>query len=105
MPAVLQDPVLPEPSTPAPTRQPMLPPVDPAAPRSVDLRKEPGQTRTHCAGDVVSFDLESPGGYARTVNGTVAFLDREAETYLVLAPNGELMRVPLREIKATRGTV
>jgi hypothetical protein len=55
--------------------------------------------------EVASFYIESPGGYARTVMGTVAFLDREAKTYMVLAPNGALMRVPVRDIKVTRGNV
>ena len=100
MPTILQDPVLPDPSLAVRT-----PPLSPADPLSSDVREKPGQHRSECAGDVVSFDLESPGGYARTVMGTVAFLDREAETYMVLAPNGALMRVPVRDIKVTRGTV
>ncbi len=100
MPTVLQDPVLPDPSL--SVRTPLLSPADPP---SSDLRESLGRSRPECAGDVVSFDLESPGGYARTVMGTVAFLDREAETYMVLAPNGALMRVPVRNIKVTRGTV
>ena len=100
MATVLQDPVLPEPSLSVRT-----PPLSPADPLSNGLPENPKQPRPDCAGDVVSFDLESPGGYARTVMGTVAFLDREAETYMVLAPNGALMRVPIRDIKATRGIV
>ena len=44
-----------------------------------------------------SFQLTSRGGYVRTVTGTVAFLDAEAETYMVLA-DGELLRVPIRDI-------
>jgi len=100
MATVLQDPVLPDPSLSVRT-----PPLSPAGSLSSDLGESLGQSRSDCAGDVVSFDLESPGGYARTVMGTVAFLDREAETYMVLAPNGALMRVPIRDIKATRGIV
>ncbi len=100
MPTVLQDPVLPDPSL--SVRTPLLSPADPL---SSYLRENLGQSRSECAGDVVSFDLESPGGYARTVMGTVAFLDREAETYMVLAPNGALTRVPIRDIKVTRGTL
>ncbi|HET9249570.1 MAG TPA: hypothetical protein VFP13_06475 [Actinomycetota bacterium] len=46
-----------------------------------------------------SFELASRGGYVRTVTGTVAYLDAEAETYMVLA-DGELLRVPLRDITA-----
>jgi hypothetical protein len=49
----------------------------------------------------VSFELESPGGYRRTVTGTIAYLDEEAQTYMVLAPDRALIRVPLREIKKT----
>jgi hypothetical protein len=100
MSTVLQDPVLLDPSLSVPT-----PLLSPAASLSRDLRQSLGQSRSECAGDVVSFDIESRGGYARTVVGTVAFLDREAETYMVLAPNGALMRVPIRDIKVTRGAV
>ena len=49
----------------------------------------------------VSFELESPGGYRRTVTGRIAYLDDEAQTYMVLAPDGTLIRVPLRDIKKT----
>jgi hypothetical protein len=45
----------------------------------------------------ISFELASRGGYVRNVTGTVAYLDEEAETYMVLA-GGELLRVPLRDI-------
>ena len=45
-----------------------------------------------------SFQLASRGGYVRTVTGTVAYLDAEADTYMVLADGGELLRVPLRDI-------
>jgi hypothetical protein len=44
-----------------------------------------------------TFELTSRGGYTRTVTGTVAYLDEEAQTYLVLV-DGELERVPLRDI-------
>jgi hypothetical protein len=44
-----------------------------------------------------SFELASRGGYVRKVTGTIAYLDRPAETYMVLA-DGELLRVPLRDI-------
>ena len=47
----------------------------------------------------ISFELASRGGYVRTVTGTVAYLDEQAETYMVLA-DGELLRVPLRDITA-----
>jgi hypothetical protein len=45
-----------------------------------------------------TFALESHGGYARTVTGTIAYLDEEAQTFLVLAPDGSMERVPLRDI-------
>jgi hypothetical protein len=50
-----------------------------------------------------TFELTSRGGYARTVTGTVAYLDEEAQTYLVLV-DGELERVPLRDIVTRDGT-
>jgi hypothetical protein len=81
---VLQDPVHFE----TPTRSP----VRPAAP--LDPRTVSGERK-------VSFELESPGGYRRTVTGTIAYLDEEAHTYMVLAVDGELIRVPLRDIKKT----
>jgi hypothetical protein len=46
-----------------------------------------------------SFELASPGGYLRKVTGSIAYLDEEANTYMVLA-RGELVRVPLRDITA-----
>jgi hypothetical protein len=48
----------------------------------------------------ISFQLASRGGYVRTVTGTVAYLDEEAQTYMVSRGNGdgELLRVPLRDI-------
>jgi hypothetical protein len=49
-----------------------------------------------------SFELASRGGYIRTVTGTVAYLDAEAQTYMVLA-DGELLRVPLRDITSRHG--
>jgi hypothetical protein len=50
-----------------------------------------------------SFELASRGGYVRTVTGTIAYLDEEAQTYMVLV-DGELVRVPLRDITSTRDT-
>ena len=32
------------------------------------------------------------------MTGTVAYLDAEADTYMVVADDGELLRVPLRDI-------
>lgn len=47
----------------------------------------------------ISFELASRGGYVRTVTRTVAYLDEQAETYMVLA-DSELLRVPLRDTTA-----
>ena len=49
-----------------------------------------------------TFELESRGGYARTVTGLVAYLDDAAETYIVLGRDGGLRRVPVREIMSSR---
>jgi hypothetical protein len=35
------------------------------------------------------------------VTGTIAYLDDEAKTYMVRALDGELIRVPLRDVKKT----
>jgi hypothetical protein len=51
---------------------------------------------------VVSFELESPGGYRRTVTGTIAYLDDEAHTYMLRGHDAELIRVPLRDIEDDR---
>jgi hypothetical protein len=67
-------------------------PVRPAAPL------DPGSP----AGDrEVSFELQSRGGYLRTVNGTIAYFDEEAQTSMVEASGGALMRVPTRDITGT----
>jgi hypothetical protein len=84
MSTILQDPIHLE----SPSRSP----VRPAAP--LDPRTASGERE-------VSFELESPGGYRRTVTGTIAYLDDEAQTYMVLAPDEALIRVPLRDIKRT----
>jgi hypothetical protein len=49
-----------------------------------------------------SFELSSRGGYVRTVTGTIAYLDEEAEAYMVLGDGDELLRVPLRDITSMR---
>ena len=61
---------------------------------------------THAPVGWTSFELASRGGFVRTVTGTVAYLDEEAETYIVLRGNGdgELLRVPLRDITSARQT-
>jgi hypothetical protein len=50
------------------------------------------------AASEISFELESHGGYARTVVGTVAYLDEEAQTFMVRVHDGGLIRVPLRDV-------
>jgi hypothetical protein len=50
------------------------------------------------AASETSFELESRGGYARTVIGTVAYLDEEAQTFMVRVADGRLVRVPLRDV-------
>ena len=62
-------------------------PVQPTAP--VDLAIDT-PTRT--------FQLESRGGYSRSVTGKVAYLDVAAMTYMVITDDRTLTRVPLREI-------
>jgi hypothetical protein len=84
MSTILQDPVHFE----TPARSP----VRPAAP--LDPRTVSGERKT-------SFEVESRGGYRRTVTGTIAYLDDEAQTYMVLTSDGALIRVPLRDIKRT----
>jgi hypothetical protein len=78
----LEDPVRIE----APTRSPVRP-AAPLDPKTVTRDRE------------VSFELESPGGYRRTVTGTIAYLDEEAQTYMVRPSGAALSRVPIRNIK------
>jgi hypothetical protein len=61
----------------------------------------------HIPAGRTKFELESRGGYRRTVTGTVAFLDEDAQTYMVLRGNGDglLVRVPLRDITSAHETV
>jgi hypothetical protein len=82
MSTILQDPV--------PFQTPSRSPVRPAAP--LDPESASGSRE-------ISFELESPGGYRRTVTGTIAYLDEEAQTYMVRAADGKLIRVPVRDIK------
>jgi hypothetical protein len=49
-----------------------------------------------------TFEVASHGGYARTVTGTVTFLDEEAQTFMVRVPDGREVRVPLRDVTAAR---
>ena len=76
----------------APTRSPVQPvaPLDP--PR--DVASDRGSAER-------SFEVESRGGYARTVLGRIAYLDEEAQTYMVLTRTGMLVRIPLRDIMSS----
>lgn len=77
---------------------PAATPVQPAAPLD-----PPRETAPESRPLKRSFDLESRGGYSRTVVGTVAYLDGEAQTYMVWTDAGKLVRVPLREITSEHG--
>jgi hypothetical protein len=70
-------------------------PIQPAAPLDRSGSKPRPAERT--------FEIESPNGYARTVVGTVEYFDDEAATYMVRSA-GELVRVPLRDIKTEHGS-
>jgi len=50
-----------------------------------------------------SFELASPGGYARNVTGKVVYLDDEAHTFMVRDTDA-LMRVPLRDVTSAHAT-
>ena len=75
-----------------PTRSP----VEPAAPLD-----PPRDAATESRSPERSFEVESRGGYARTVAGRVAYFDDEAQTYMVLTRAGTLVRVPLRDITSS----
>jgi hypothetical protein len=45
-----------------------------------------------------AFELRSHGGYARSVIGTISYLDEEANTFMLRGGDGERIRVPLRDI-------
>ena len=76
----------------APTRSP----AQPAAPLDA-----PQVAGTGSRSPERSFEVESRGGYVRTVVGRVAYLDDEAQTYMVLTRAGTLVRVPLRDITSS----
>ena len=52
-----------------------------------------------------TFELGSHGGFARSVTGTVAYLDEEAHTFMVRDKDGGLIRVPLRDVTDADVTV
>ena len=72
------------------------PPSKPAAPVDVPRATESRSLER-------SFEVESRGGYSRTVVGRLAYFDAEAQTYMVLTRSGVLVRVPLRDITSPRG--
>jgi hypothetical protein len=68
---ILKDPVRPlDPSMPEPTPRP-----------AEDVRTA---MRPHGSRGKTSFELASPGGYLRKVTGWIAYLDEDADTYMVL---------------------
>lgn len=78
----------------APTRPPSRPVVPVAAARDTTIESRSLER---------SFEVESRGGYARTVVGRLAYFDDEAQTYMVLTRSGVLVRVPLRDITSSHG--
>ena len=80
------------------TEPPKRPPTQPAAPLD-----PPRDTATESRSLERSFEVESRGGYARTVVGRLAYFDDEAQTYMVLTRSGVLVGVPLRDITSSRG--
>lgn len=83
---ILQDPVDLLTGTPSPVR--------PTEPADVPIPRNERQ---------LSVELQSPGGHLRTVTGTIAYLDEEAQTYMVNGVDGALIRVPIRAIIRTFG--
>jgi hypothetical protein len=77
---------------------PTRPPVKPGAPLDA-----PRDAATESRSRERSFEVESRGGYARTVVGRLAYFDDEAQTYMVLTRDGVLVRVPLRDITSSHG--
>ena len=78
----------------APKRSPVQPvsPLDPSWDNASESRSRER-----------SFEVESRGGYARTVVGRLAYFDDEAQTYMVLTRDRVLVRVPLRDIMSSHG--
>jgi hypothetical protein len=67
-------------------------PIVPAEPADAPIPRKERQ---------LSVELQSPGGHLRMVAGTIAYLDEEAQTYMVDGPDGSLIRVPIRAITKT----
>jgi hypothetical protein len=85
---------------PVPLDVPSRSAVEPTAPLDRPAERHPRPRRAERV-----FDLVSPNGYLRTVTGTIEYLDEEANTYMVRGGTGELLRVPLRDIRAEHGVV
>lgn len=49
-----------------------------------------------------AFELTSHGGHARSITGTITYLDLEANTFMVRGAADGLIRVPLRDITSVR---
>jgi hypothetical protein len=75
-------------------------PVQPAAPLD-----PPRDVASESHSDERSFEVESRGGYTRTVVGRIAYLDEEAQTYMVRTRTGMLVRVPLRDITSSSSSI
>ncbi len=75
-------------------------PVEPAAPVDPPVEAVSRPSRAER-----TFELESPNGYLRTVVGTIEYLDEGANTYMVRSRAGDLLRVPLRDIRGEHGLV
>jgi hypothetical protein len=71
------------------------------APRTLADELLTGSRRDGAASGT-TFELESHGGYAHTVTGTIAYLDEEARTFMVRELDGRLTPVPLRDVTSAR---
>jgi hypothetical protein len=52
------------------------------------LPSEPGDPPIAPNERQLSVELQSPGGHLRTVTGTIAYFDEDAQTYMVARPGG-----------------
>ena len=72
-----------------------VPVTDPAQPVAATVALMPAEPSTR------TFQLQSRGGYLRTVVGSIAYLDVEAQTYMISTSDGTLVRVPLRDLETS----
>ena len=87
---IMKDPVLPQ-----DPRHVLRTPLEPVRTLAEEILARLGSVSSTGS---LSFDVESHGGYARTVEGVIAYHDEEAETFMVQVHSGELVRVPVRDI-------